>query len=58
MLFGSKTYKNVNFSINKKVYNFLFFKYQIAWQRLMKITYLKYFKPINLIINFKKLNNF
>ena len=58
MLFSSKLSYNYNFYINKKVYNFLFFKYQIAWRKLMKVTYLIFFKPITFIVNFKKLNNF
>jgi len=55
---------NYNFKIynfyffNKKIYNFLFLKYRILWQVLTKITYLKYFKPLHFIINYKKLNNF
>ena len=51
-----KSYKLYFF--NKKIYNFLFLKYRILWQFLTKITYVKYFKPLHFIINYKKLNNF
>jgi hypothetical protein len=41
---------------NKKLFIYLVKKYRVAWKRLFKITASNYFKPINFIINYKKLN--
>jgi hypothetical protein len=52
---------NINNTLNffnKKIFNFVFIKYRIAWQRLYKITYSEYFKPMKFLVNFKKFKYF